>query len=137
MKKKSQIAMEYIIILGFAFIASIFMFIVFFEESSDITNKLTSKQVENVITKIANNIDKVYYLGENSKTTLKINLPKTVVNSSVGNKEIVFKTKEMRGAISDNVRLIVADVSGELPKTGGIYFVTIQSEGDRVLINYT
>ena len=136
MKTKAQIAMEYVIIIGFAFLTSMFMFILFYQESNEISSQITSKQVEQIAAKIANNADKIYYLGENSKTTLKISLPSNVINVTLANKEIVFNIRTSAGP-SDVVKTTVANITGTLPVNQGIYHVTIQSKGDYVLINYT
>ena len=135
--KKSQIAMEYMLIVGFAFITSILMFVLFYGESAEISSQITSKQIDQVATQIASSADKIYYLGENSKTTLKVNIPSNLDNATVGNHEIVFYVKGPRGAISHNVKVTVGNVTGRLPYTSGFYSVTIKSLGDRVLINYT
>ena len=135
--KKSQIAMEYMLIVGFAFVTSILMFVLFYGESAQISYQITSKQIDQVATQVASSADKVYYLGENSKTTLKLNIPSNIANATVGNNEIVFYVMGPRGAISHNVKVTVGNVTGRLPYDSGFYSVTIQSLGDRVLINYT
>ena len=136
MNKKGQVAMEYILIVGFAFFTSILLFILFYEESNSMSSQITSKQIDQIASKIANNVDKVYYLGEHSKTTLKVTIPSNIVNTSVSNKEIIFRVRAS-GGISENVKTTVANVTGQIPSNQGLYYITIESQGDHVLINYT
>ena len=63
-------------------------------------------------------------------------MPSNILNTSVLNHEIVFRVSTRNG-ISENVKMTVANVTGQLPSNNGKYSITIQSKGDRVLINYT
>ena len=105
----------------------------FVQDSSD---EITSAQVLQIAQKIADAAESVYYLGEPSQTTLKVNMPDNVVSANLSaGYEIVFKVKANSGT-SDIVQNSPVNITGSLPVDRGIYTITVKAESGHVKVSY-
>jgi uncharacterized protein (UPF0333 family) len=133
MKRKAQVAMEYIIIVAFVAVITVPLIVVFMTQSDETNDDVKSNQVYQIAKKISDSAESVYYLGEPSKTTLKMYFPRDIFLTSIGNKEIVFKMKTKNG-VDDVVVMTSVDVNGTLPTKSGVHYIKIESKGDYVWI---
>ena len=131
--KRSQVAMEYMIIVAFVAIITLPLVVIFMTQSDETNDDVKSNQVYLIAKKIADAAESVYYLGEPSKTTLKIYFPESIFLTSVGNNEITFRMKTRNG-VDDVVVMTAVEVNGTLPSTAGIHYIKIESKGDYVWI---
>ncbi len=130
---KSQVAMEYIILVGFVLVIIIPLIVLFYSQSSDITVQVKSQQVQSIGQNIVDNAESVYYLGEPSKVQIKIQLPENIKNTSINSKSIVFTLRTESG-LTDVVVPSRVNISGSLPKSSGIHLVIIENKGNYVNI---
>ena len=108
---KAQVAMEYLIIIGFVAIITIPLVIIFQTHSKETTAEIISSQVYQISKKMADGAETVYYLGEPSKLTIKAYLPAGISSVSIGSNEIVFVVKaDIHSQAEINVVKRFADV---------------------------
>jgi hypothetical protein len=125
--------MEYMIIIAFVAVITVPLIVIFTTQSDETNDDIKANQVYLIAKKIADASESVYYLGEPSKTTLKIYFPQSIFLTSVGNREVVFRMKTRNG-IDDVVVMTSVEINGTLPTAAGIHYIKIESKGDYVWI---
>src|SRR3989338_2716690 len=130
--KKSQISVEYMMIIGFVTLMTIPLILIYHSFVQDSSTEITSTQVQQIAQKIAGAAESVYYLGEPSQTTLKVNMPSNVVSADLSaGYEVVFRVKTTSGT-SDIVQNSPVNITGSLPTAEGLYTITIKAKSGHV-----
>ena len=132
-QKRTQVSVEYMLIMGFAALMTIPLLIVYYTYTFDSTDSVTTSQAMQIARKIVDASESVYYLGKPSQTTLKLNFPDRIDSTNLSNKEVVFKIKTKSG-VTDIVQVSSVNLSGSLPITQGMHIVTIKAEDGSVKI---
>lgn len=123
-------------IIGFVTLITIPLVIIYIDYTALSNEEIASRQLFNVAQKIADASESVYYLGEPSQTTLRVQIPNQVVAGSINlEREILFRMRSRTG-ISDIVQSADVNMTGSIPSSQGIYTVTIKAEGGKVKISY-
>ena len=136
-KSKAQISVEYAIIMGFVAVISIPLIIIYYDYTAASNEEIVSRQILNIAQKVVDTAESVYYLGEPSQTTLKVHIPNQVVESTIEQeRELVFKIRTKTG-ITDIVQVSSVNITGSLPTTQGIHYITVKAEGGKVSVSYT
>ncbi len=131
---RAQVAMEYLIIVGFVAIITLPLVIIFQSHSKETTEDITSTQIYHISKRIADGAETVYYLGEPSKLTIKTYFPAGVNSISLGGNEIVFRVK--RGGKEDEIVVYTpVNITGNLSSSQGVHYITIESRGDHVWVS--
>jgi len=134
--KKSQISVEYMMIIGFVTLMTIPLILIYHSFVQDSSTEITSTQVQQIAQKIAGAAESVYYLGEPSQTTLKVNMPSNVVSADLSaGYEVVFRVKTTSGT-SDIVQNSPVNITGSLPTAEGLYTITIKAKSGHVEVSY-
>lgn len=134
-KKRAQVSMEYVIIIGFVIIMLVpaaYIYIRYSSSSSDALSSSKASQIANEIVKAAN---EVYYLGEDNQKNIEVSFPSNIEAIEFANKEIVFRTKDSKGNIQEIVEVASVPLSGTLPNVQGKKSITVRSLGNRVSVN--
>lgn len=126
--------MEYVIIVGFILVIMIPLILIFYEHTSSTNDQVITSQVDMIAKKVVDSAESVYYLGEPSKTRIKVYMPTNVEDIIIYNKEIVFKVKT-RSGITDISQLSSVNISGNISATKGIHYISIESKGDYVWVS--
>jgi hypothetical protein len=133
-KSRAQVAMEYLIILGFVAIITIPLAIIFHTHSKETTAEITSAQIYQISKRISDGAETVFYLGEPSKLTIKTYFPRNVNSILIGSNEIVFNVKA--GERTDEIVVYTPiNVSGNISTYEGVHYITIESKGGYVWIS--
>lgn len=133
MRSKSQISMEYMLIIGFATLMTIPLLIIYYTSYSDSSDSVAASQALQIARKIADASESVYYLGKPSQTILKLNFPDKIYSTNLSNREVVFKVKTQSG-IADIAQVSSVNLSGSLPTTQGMHIITVKAEDGYVQI---
>ena len=133
MSLKSQVSVEYMLIMGFAALMTLPLLLVYYSYSADSGDSVAVSQAIQIARKIADSAESVYYLGKPSQTTLKVNFPDKIHSTNLSNREVVFKIKTTNG-ITDIVQISSVNMSGSLPKTQGIHVITVTAQDNYVQI---
>lgn len=133
MKRKSQVAMEYILIVGFAMLIAIPLFLVFSYYTNEARDEISVKQVDSIARKIVDSAETVYYLGEPSKVTLKVYMPQHIEDLIIEDGYVRFIVK-VGYFPSDIVHSSDINISGNVSFKPGMKRITIESKGDYVWV---
>ena len=127
MRLKSQVSVEYMLVMGFAALLTIPLLLIYHTYSADSTDAVATGQALQISRKIIDASESVYYLGKPSQTTLKLNFPDGIHSTNVSGREVVFKVKTQAG-VTEVVQVSSVNMSGALPTSAGIHVVTIKAE---------
>jgi len=133
MNLKSQVSVEYMLVMGFATVMTLPLLLIYYEYTADSSDSVASSQAMQIARKIVDSSESVYYLGKPSQTTLKINFPDKVQSVNLSNREVVFKVKVKNG-VTDIVQVSSVNMSGSLPTTQGIHIITVKADDGFVQI---
>ena len=124
---KSQVSVEYIMIIGFVLVTIVPMVLIYYNYSNETRESVATSQALNIARKIADSAESVYYLGRPSQITLRMNFPENIVSTNLSNREVLFKISTSNG-VTDVVETSSVDMNGTLPVKSGIYTLTIRAE---------
>lgn len=131
---RAQVAMEYLIIIGFVAVITLPLVIIFQTHSRETTDEIASTQIYQISKKIADGAETVYYLGAPSRITIKTYFPENINSVSIGGNEIVFFMKT-----GDKVDEIVVytpiNLSGNISVHQGVHYINVESKGGYVWIS--
>jgi len=133
-EKNAQVSMEYVIIIGFIMLITIPLIVIFYEHTSNTSYQVITSQVDKIAKKVVDSAESVYYLGEPSKTRIKVYMPENVEQVVIHDKEIVFKVKTGSG-LTDISQISSVNISGDIAITPGIRYINIESKGDHVWVS--
>lgn len=136
MGKNGQISVEYMVLIGFVTIITIPLIIIYHSFSQQSSDEIGSSQINQVAKKIVDAAESVYYLGEPSQTTLKVNIPDSILLVNLSGYEVVFKVRTTSGS-SDIVRSSLVNITGSLPTRAGTYTLTVKAIANHVEVSYT
>ena len=131
---KAQISMEYLIIVGFVAAITVPLILIFTTHSSEMTEQIIANQADTIASKIVESAESVYYLGESSRMTLRVNMPKSISSILIGNNEVVFFVNKLNG-VDQIVKYCPVPINGTIPSEAGIRNIVIESKGDSVWVS--
>jgi len=82
-KRKGQASMEYLLVAGIAFVIIVPMMFLLYDYIIGVSSEARSSRVSKIATDIVNAAEQVYYLGEPSKATIRVDLPQGVWDANV------------------------------------------------------
>ena len=133
MDLKSQVSVEYMLVMGFATLMTLPLLLIYYTYSSDSSESVATSQALQVARRIVDASESVYYLGSPSQTTLKLNFPDRIYSTDLSSKELVFKIKTKNG-LTDVVQVSAVNMSGSLPTSQGIHVITVTAQDNYVQI---
>ena len=123
---KAQVAVEYMIIVGFAIMVLI-PYILYLNDLT--TNYSTEKRLalaKNCVDKLGETIDWVFSQGEGAKTKIELLIPDGTESIQFINKTIILKIRTSSG-ISDVSYTAVANITGSIPTYPGYKIVFVEA----------
>ncbi|MFH1500835.1 MAG: hypothetical protein ABIE22_02715 [archaeon] len=136
MERKSQAAIEYLIIIGFVTFAIMGILVVAYFYSNTARDRIRLNQLEIFTSKIINSAEAVYYSGEPSKATFAIYIPEGVHELTIPDIEpyILIKMSTGNGEL---VRVFDSNVAlnGSITASPGVKTVVIEAKQNYVQIN--
>src|SRR3990167_4413822 len=124
---KSQVSVEYMLVMGFAALITVPLLMIYYTYSADTTDSVAISQSMQIARKIVYASESVYYLGKPSQTTLKFNFPDRIQSTNLSNREVVIKVKTQAG-VTDIVQISAVNITGTLPTSQGIHVLTRSEE---------
>ena len=132
--RKAQVSMEYLIIVGFVTAITIPLIFIFNTHSAEVNEQIIANQADSIATKIVESAESVYYLGESSKVTFRVQMPEKITSVLIGNNEIVFFVNRISGT-DQVVKWCPIPINGSIAYTPGIHKIVVESKGDYVLVS--
>jgi uncharacterized protein (UPF0333 family) len=133
---RSQVSLEFLLVVGFAFLMTIPLIILFYKQSESINTEVTASQIDKVASEIRDAADEVYYLGSPSKKTITVYIPEDVkaIRLVDDTTEIVFVAGSA-GKEYDIVKWIAGNLtSSSISPNKGIHHIYAEAIGDKVKI---
>jgi hypothetical protein len=123
---KSQIAVEYLMIISFAIMVLLPFFLHLQTASLSLSEDTNSAIAFYSMKKIGEMADWVYSQGEPAKITFLVQIPRNVEEISFNGKIMTWRIRTSSG-ISDISYISVANLTGSLPVRPGYYNVLVQA----------
>ena len=136
MLNKSQVSVEYLMIVGFAFVMTIPLLIIYYTYTSESSDRVATTQALGIARDIVDSAESVYYLGKPSQTTMKLSFPDKIRSITISNREIVIKVSTNYG-IADVVQVSTVNITGSLPTSQGLYTVLVKAQDGYVQVSAT
>jgi uncharacterized protein (UPF0333 family) len=120
LNKRSQFAVEYLLVVGIGLIILIPSIILFYNYSTTQSEETISVRINNIGRNIVNNAETIYFMGPPSRRTLEEEFPNKIFNISISN-----TTNEDKNYYG--LKFVVGDAKGEhlflseIPITGPYY----------------
>ena len=132
---RAQSSFEYMMIFGLAiaFAIPVWVYVTSLQQSAG--EELSMSYAENAVNQITSAADLVYVQGPPAKVRLSVYIPSRVEMINISNKTVNFRVLSSAGA-SDIFSDSVANLSGTLSSSEGMYWVNVESMGDYVQITH-
>ena len=127
MPLKSQISVEYMLVMGFATLMTIPLLLIYYSYAANSSDTVAASQALQIARKIVDASETVYYIGKPSQTTLKLSFPDKIASTNLSNYEVVFKIKTKDG-VTDIVQVSSVNITGNLPISQGLHLITIKAD---------
>jgi uncharacterized protein (UPF0333 family) len=131
---RAQVSMEFLMVVGFAFMMTAPLIIIFYQQSQNINTEVTSSQLDKVASEVRDAADEVYYLGSPSMKTITIYMPKGVKSITIANNSIKFVVSSP-GKDYDLMKWTVANLTGSIRTFEGIHHISAESHDTYVNIS--
>lgn len=131
--KRSQIGMEYVIIMGFVLLSITLITGLAFVYSGSLKDKIRENQVTNFANKVITTSESVYYSGEPSKATISVYLPEYVKNITISNKSLYLEVQFSSGLNKIEYKSNVP-LSGSISTSSGMKKIIIEALENEVEI---
>ena len=131
--RKAQIGMEYMTLVVFITAIIIPLILLYHSQYEGTNEQIRGNQADQIARKVLDAAESVYYLGEPSKTTIKVYVPQMIKNITISNQEIVFRMGTRLG-IDEVVRYSPVEINGSITASHGIKYITVESKGSYVQI---
>jgi len=132
--KKSQVSIEYIIIVGFVTFVLLSTLAMAFLYSGTIKDQIKITQLTNFANKVTSSAEAVFYSGKPSKATITTYFPEGVLSASIVENSLLFSIQTSTGvniiSFSSNVPIF-----GTLSTSSGIKKIQITAQDDKAVIS--
>lgn len=133
--KKGQVAIEYLMIVGFVLVVLIPGLVVYYNYTSSSQDKITTSKADKIAQEVVDAVDSVYYYGEGSQNTMTIDLPENVEYIYFEGKEMTIGIALENGDITEIVRASDVQMEGTIYNTPGKKDIIIKAFADKVVVN--
>jgi hypothetical protein len=130
---RAQTAIEYLIIVGFAFAAIAVLFIVYYEHDASTKAQVMISQVDRIAKKIVDSAETVYFMGAPTRSRIKVFMPSNVEEIAITDNEINFRVRS-KGGISDLDYSTTINLTGNLSSSQGIKYISVIAQQGQVCI---
>lgn len=131
--KKTQISVEYLVLLGFLVFIIISILGIAFFYAGNIRTGVSVNQISAFADKVITTSENVYYAGEPSRATITVYLPEGVNDIEIINNDLVFTFQTDSGinkmAFGSNV-----PIDGEFDTSSGAHNLLVEALEDKVNI---
>ena len=134
MNKKAQVAMEYVLIVGFVLVIMIPAIAVYSKYSATSQDDIIFAKLNNIAQEIVDKVNEVYYYGEGSQNTMTIELPERVHAIEFDGKEMIITIDDMKGGLTEIVKVSDVFMEGTIYNTPGTKDVVIKAFANKVVV---
>ena len=124
---KAQVSMEFLLVVGFAFLMTIPLIVIFYQQSQSINTEVSASQVDKVASEARDAADEVYYMGAPSKKSISIFMPEGVnsvsFTNNTGGASITFNVNSPDGDYEVVKWVASKTLSGSIGNFEGIHCI--------------
>jgi len=131
--KKSQISLEYLIIVGFVSFVIIGILGIALIYSGSVKDRIKLTQLENFANKVVTGAESVFYSGEPSKITISAYLPENVEEITISDYSLIFSIQTNSG-VTRVMYTSKVPVTGIISTNSGLKRIQITAEETRAVI---
>lgn len=135
-KKRGQISLEYLLVVGLTTIIVIFLLAISGYYSREVETTINTNQIDAIAKEIVDTAESMYYFGEPSKTTIKVFIPRGIEEINVSANELNFKVRTQSG-LTDMFYRSSVPLQGGISYSYGLHYVIVEARGGYVWINGT
>ncbi len=121
--------MEYLFVMGFALLLALPLIILYFTQTAQLQDQVTSASIERAATQIVDAADTVYYLGAPSSRTITVDLPADVESVSFQGTSVTFTVSSSHGDYDQN-GWSAANLTGSVGITKGPHTLVVTALPD-------
>lgn len=136
MKKRGQISIEYMAVIGITTVVVISILAISNYYSRQIEDTISTNQIDRIGKEVIDIAESMYYFGEPSKTTLKVFIPKGIKNITITQNELVFNVTTGSG-LTEMAYSSAVPIEGNISRSYGLRYIKIEAKGGKVWINGT
>jgi hypothetical protein len=131
---RAQSSFEYMMIfaLAIAFAIPVWIYVASLQQSAG--EELSLSYAENAVNQITSAADLVHTQGPPAKVRLNVYIPSRVDMINITDRTVNFRMLTSAG-VSDVFSTSVANLTGTLPDSEGIYWIDVESMGDYVQVS--
>ncbi len=133
-KKKAQVSIEYLIIVGFVVAVLIGILAIAFFYSGTIKDRIKMTQINNFANKIISTSESVFYAGEPSRATISAYLPENVKEIEIIENSLVL-TFQASSGLNKVSFLSQVPISGAIDSNPGLKKIRAVAEETQVVIS--
>lgn len=136
MKKRGQISFEYLALVAIVSVIVIFILGISQFYSRQVETTINAKQVDTLAKEIIDTAESVYYFGQPTKNTFKVQMPAGIDSITINTTFILF-TISTQGGKSSLLYPSTVPIAGNISPFQGIHTITIEARGNITWINGT
>jgi len=125
---KAQVSLEFLMVVGFAFLLTIPLIILFYQQTDNINTEVTASQLDKIASEIRDSADEVYYLGTPSKKTITVYMPDSVKSIDFNENRVEFWVESSSGDYQ-LVKWLAANITADssMGISEGIHKISVES----------
>jgi hypothetical protein len=132
--KRGQSSLEYILIVGFAFMITLPLVVIYYQRTVSFNQEITDSQVNKIADDIIGSVNSVYYLGSPSKKTIDVYMPQGIKDITITENRLVFLIYSDAGNY-EIVRWAPTNISGNLSNYSGLHIIEVIASSQNVTIS--
>lgn len=133
-KKRGQIGIEYLMIIGFAVLIIMGILVLAFNYMEILRDSIIMTDASNFADKVISSSEKIFYEGEPSKATIRVYIPQQVLEVQIIENSL-FLTIETSSGISKRAYPSNVPIQGQINSTGTVIKLEILASENSVTIN--
>lgn len=133
--EKSQVGVEYLIVVGFISFAIISILALSYFYSGQIKDRIRLNQIEGFASQLIGFSESVFFAGEPSMKTVRLYLPDGVDSIEINSNNIVIITTVSGGGQNKRAYESKVPLQGNITFTEGIKKLSLEAKQNYVLIN--
>ncbi|MEM4397133.1 MAG: hypothetical protein QW757_00745 [Candidatus Woesearchaeota archaeon] len=135
LKKKSQISMEFLVIFGFVFLMIIPLILIYYDQLFYIKDEISENQIRNIMIKIADKSESIYFLGEPSQTTINVYFPENIEYINFTKNALIFNYRTSKNLLHSIYYPLSINITGNVSTKPGIKKIVIKNENNSIILN--
>ncbi|MEK6949123.1 MAG: hypothetical protein AABX34_02805 [Nanoarchaeota archaeon] len=136
MEKKSQSAIEYLLIVALALGFIVPTAYIFFKYTAKSNDEIIDSQITQIGNTIIDTAETVFFSGQGAKIILELKVPKNIIDAGIkSNRELIFKVlseageRELVFFSPTNILILSDDTSSACTSSGNCDFSDLANEG--------